>query len=926
MKANRIHWLCASALAVAIVSSTVPAHADDPGAGTASWNHNGGGIWTDDDKWDTLPQGCYPDAGECGVAWCAAVGGTPLGDIDVLLDVELLALLLTGGNIQVHTPFTLEIDELDWQGGALTGTGSVSVFDSIDITNTVDLRTLLFNHGVTTLDGEIEADSGGSNVAVITNIGEFILMTDADMTGTNTPLPLFINDGVLRKLGAGLGRCALVLESSGEIRADEGTLKLDNDSTISGDVIIDFGATLELEGPSGNVYVFDALSNVTGGGTAVLTGSLTFSSDGVWDVDTTVIDSGSIDFANASMRNLELNGGDVSGTVFVDENLLWNGGDFEAGTLFVIAGGTIDGGSLGGELRLLDLPSVSVNPNVVTVTGTLNGQNGADISIDFDSTLILDGGNVMVPTGQSGFMLNEGTVVKLGAGLRTIAFDTENRGIIAVDEETLRFTKEFVQLDGEIDLRNGSTIRGNNPFAVLGGRITGDGVIDTDVELSGCIAPGGSGRPGTIAFNSGHDLIVLPGGVLEFDLGSSVQGSDSISVAQFAELDGFLEVSLLPGFTPAESDVFTVLDAFDLTGEFANVVSGGDLLTADRRGVFTVYYGPGSPFDEDTVVVTGYRLVDCLPPGRIYWTHPSGLTPRNLNGFPWTGSSLVSFDPYRGVAIDVESDLLFYTQPPFITRRHGLAFDFASGTDYTISMPPQPEDVVVGRTTSGAFIFWTDPGAGEVLRADLDGANVTTIVAGLIDPAGIAFDTNGERVYWTDRGTGTVQRANIDGDEKTDVLDFADGLVDPCGIAIDPTDGSLYISDISAGSARVLHWNPALGAPVVIINDLGTVAGVDDPFDLAIDEVQSHLYWTDEAGGIIWRADLSGANVLAVFTGLTAPRRIAVDPHVKDCNGNGIDDACDIASGTSDDLDGDGIPDECPKPPRMPSPRVLPGP
>lgn len=30
-----------------------------------------------------------------------------------------------------------------------------------------------------------------------------------------------------------------------------------------------------------------------------------------------------------------------------------------------------------------------------------------------------------------------------------------------------------------------------------------------------------------------------------------------------------------------------------------------------------------------------------------------------------------------------------------------------------------------------------------------------------------------------------------------------------------------------------------------------------------------------------------------------------------DCNGNGVEDAFDIANGTSSDLDSDGVPDEC---------------
>jgi len=32
---------------------------------------------------------------------------------------------------------------------------------------------------------------------------------------------------------------------------------------------------------------------------------------------------------------------------------------------------------------------------------------------------------------------------------------------------------------------------------------------------------------------------------------------------------------------------------------------------------------------------------------------------------------------------------------------------------------------------------------------------------------------------------------------------------------------------------------------------------------------------------------------------------------LRDCNGNGIEDALDIANGTSSDLDEDGVPDEC---------------
>jgi hypothetical protein len=46
---------------------------------------------------------------------------------------------------------------------------------------------------------------------------------------------------------------------------------------------------------------------------------------------------------------------------------------------------------------------------------------------------------------------------------------------------------------------------------------------------------------------------------------------------------------------------------------------------------------------------------------------------------------------------------------------------------------------------------------------------------------------------------------------------------------------------------------------------------------------------------------------------LPAPARRACLP-VFDCNGNGIEDSIDIATGASTDLDMNGVPDECDKP------------
>jgi hypothetical protein len=68
-------------------------------------------------------------------------------------------------------------------------------------------------------------------------------------------------------------------------------------------------------------------------------------------------------------------------------------------------------------------------------------------------------------------------------------------------------------------------------------------------------------------------------------------------------------------------------------------------------------------------------------------------------------------------------------------------------------------------------------------------------------------------------------------------------------------------------------------------------------------------------------ADGGDVLIMLIASGLVAPDEcgapwIAVEARyatadLADCNGNGVPDACDIASGFSQDADGNGIPDTC---------------
>lgn len=91
-------------------------------------------------------------------------------------------------------------------------------------------------------------------------------------------------------------------------------------------------------------------------------------------------------------------------------------------------------------------------------------------------------------------------------------------------------------------------------------------------------------------------------------------------------------------------------------------------------------------------------------------------------------------------------------------------------------------------------IYWSesiDGQTGYILRANLDGTDITTVVSGTDKPARIALDVTGGKVYWTDYVVDVVRRANLDGSQVEDLYIVGANL-NPDGIAVDPAAGKVY--------------------------------------------------------------------------------------------------------------------------------------
>ena len=125
-------------------------------------------------------------------------------------------------------------------------------------------------------------------------------------------------------------------------------------------------------------------------------------------------------------------------------------------------------------------------------------------------------------------------------------------------------------------------------------------------------------------------------------------------------------------------------------------------------------------------------------------------------------------------------------------------------------------------------MYWTNPGAGKIQRANLSGSNVEDLVtSGLSSPTGLALDVAGGKIYWTDRGTDRIQRANLSGSGVEDLV--TSGLNTPSGLALDVAGGKMYWADTGTNKVQRANLNGSG------IEDLLTSSdGLDDPSGIAI--------------------------------------------------------------------------------------------
>ncbi|HEX3827194.1 MAG TPA: hypothetical protein VHV82_07970 [Sporichthyaceae bacterium] len=239
--------------------------------------------------------------------------------------------------------------------------------------------------------------------------------------------------------------------------------------------------------------------------------------------------------------------------------------------------------------------------------------------------------------------------------------------------------------------------------------------------------------------------------------------------------------------------------------------------------------------------------------------------------------------PPDGVAVDVEAGHIFWTNMGNLPLNDGFIerIDLDGRNRVTI-VPPggthTPKQLHLD--TVDGKLYWGDREGMRVMRCDLDGLRLETLVRTGSFPAdqrdetrwcvGVAVDHLNGHVYWTQKGPdnaglGMLLRAGLNlpagetPDDRSDVEVLFKGLPEPIDLEIDATSRMLYWTDRGdaprGNTVNRTSIDAAGGDREQEILTTHLMEGIG----IALDPANNRMFITDLTGSI-YVADLDGEN------------------------------------------------------------------
>jgi hypothetical protein len=187
------------------------------------------------------------------------------------------------------------------------------------------------------------------------------------------------------------------------------------------------------------------------------------------------------------------------------------------------------------------------------------------------------------------------------------------------------------------------------------------------------------------------------------------------------------------------------------------------------------------------------------------------------------------------------------------------------GTDRTVIVDGcrLPDGVAVD--VEHGHVYWTNMGLppindGSIERADLDGGDRVTIVGRGVTftPKQLQLEPMSRKLYWSDREGMRVMRCDLDGSNVETLVQTGEGDEDRrdetrwcVGVAVDPERGHVYWTQkgpSDAGRGRILRAGAEMpaGETAASRSDIELLFdGLPEPIDLELERATRTLYWTD---------------------------------------------------------------------------------
>jgi sugar lactone lactonase YvrE len=262
-----------------------------------------------------------------------------------------------------------------------------------------------------------------------------------------------------------------------------------------------------------------------------------------------------------------------------------------------------------------------------------------------------------------------------------------------------------------------------------------------------------------------------------------------------------------------------------------------------------------------------------LSGGRIHSMNPDGSDRKVIV----TGAHMPD-----GIAVDAAAGHIYWTNMGSSPATNDGSIERANldGHHRKMIVPPgitfTPKQIQLDK--KNGKLYWCDREGMRVMRANLDGTGIETLVETGRSEAdrrdqtrwcvGIAIDQMRGQIYWTQKGSdnsglGRIFRAGIElpwreaPDERTDIEVFFDRLPEPIDLEIDHENRALYWTDRgdppNGNTVNRASMDTKPQAPEIVLPDLMEGIGI------ALDMSRQRMFVTD-LGGSLHVAELDGSN------------------------------------------------------------------